>query len=299
MIVLLLPYIHIKFVLVSLVLKTLLWHSVVYQVVDLQSRFKNLFCEITEVLSERQMNCKDIIDHLLNTPPERIGEHFTVILKNMTQNIPLDEFIIQMKKYMRFLDYKLLKEMASVLASNQFSELLNKVENYESDIISFCRTTSISSYAKSCPILSSGSEAVPEHFIPIQVHHQLNPDVYTLRDLEEWRQSFSKGLKPGFAPAYIGSAMILFKVELAKESQYITWLIPTEIVPYLMAAKLHTSNAKFFVEQKIELLFDTHKSDTSGSTSPTSSSKNNHQGKHHGDSFKKRLQGTSASQTIA
>lgn len=237
--------------------------------VDLQLRFENLVYELTEVLTEKHIEYKNIINHFLNTPPENIGEHFTVLFKNMAEKPPntqIDQFMNHLKKYMQFLDYKLLKEMAS-FASDKSDDLLKKVKKYEMDVIFFCQTVSISSFAKSGYCMCEHGEVVPSNFTPMQVRCEMDPDESTLEDLGKLQQRLSKQLGSDFMPAYIRNAMILFKVELLRDSQYITWLIPDEIAPHLMAAKAEPSNVKFFEELKIEVSFDAHKSDTSGSTS--------------------------------
>ncbi len=248
------------------------------QLAILQSDFENLVCELTEVLSEKKI--EHIINHLLNTPPERIGEQFSVLFKNMTEMPPIEQFMNRLKKHMQFLDYKLLKEMASAFTSDKNTNLLNKVKKYEMDVISFRQTVSISSFAKSGYCMCKHGEEVPSNFTPMQVSYKMDLDECTLEDLEELQRNLSEQLGLGFTPAYIRNAMILFKVELTRDCQYITWLIPNEIAPHLMAAKVEPSNEQFFEEQKIvDLSFNARKSDTSGSTSPTNSSQNTSQSK--------------------
>ena len=245
------------------------------QVADLQRRFENLVNEITEVLSEKEMECMHIINHLLDTPPENIGEHFTVVFKNMMEipsNVTINEFMNELNKYMQFLDYRLLKEMVSLFASDHHLDLLNKVKNYEMDVVSLCQTIPISSLAESHYLLCSNSEDVPDNFTPMQVRYKFDLDECTLDDLRKMQKKLSEQLGIGFTPAYIQNAMILFKVELAKDCQHITWIIPKEIAPHLMMAE--KAGPSFLRDQKIaEISFDTQRSDTSGSTSPIGSSK--------------------------
>ena len=76
--------------------------------------------KLTEVLSEKKLECEYIISCLLNTPPERIGEHITTLLRNMTEmssNISVAQFMNLLKKYMQFFDCKLLKEFLPLTAA--------------------------------------------------------------------------------------------------------------------------------------------------------------------------------------
>ncbi len=223
--------------------------------VDLQSCFENLVCELIEILSEKQVECEFLINHLLNIPPESIGEHFSVLFRNITEmspNIPIELFMSQLKKYMQFLDYKLLKEMVSAFSNKRSTDLLDRVKKYERDVILFCQATSISSLAKLgyCPY--ENSEAIPNNFTSMQVRYEADPDESTLKDLEELRRSLGKQFGSRLTPPYMGSATILFKVELEGDLHcIITWLIPTESVHDFMQAIVEPSNSNFFVEQKI------------------------------------------------
>ena len=248
--------------------------SILPEFANLLSRFESLVDELTDVLSEKGVGCDYVVGHLLNSPPESIGEHVTVLLNNMAEmpsNTPISQFMKQLKQYIRFLDCNLLKAMTSALPSVRNTDLPNKIAKYESDVKSFCQSTSVSSFAKTGYTLCSYSEDI-HFFTPMQVRCTQDPDEYTLADLAKQKQSLSEQLCIGFSPAYLQKALILYKVELSEGSHNITWLVPCEMVPHLMNAEADPTIKMFFDKHKINIFFDVPKSDTSGSTSPAGSS---------------------------
>ena len=182
-------------------------------------------------------------------PPDSIGEHFSVVFKTLTEtNFNINQFMNWLRKCLHFMDCKLLKEMISAFTT---TDLLDGIKKYEEDVHSFCEATSISSFMKSGCCIHENEDDMPNHFTQMKVRYELDMEKCTLKDVEEMRESLGRQLGLGFTPAYIGSALSLFKIESSRNLLCITWLIPSEEVPNFMQAIVEPENLKIFPDKKI------------------------------------------------
>ena len=185
----------------------------------------------------------------MSLPPERIGEHYNFLMQHMVQMTTyphIFQFMLKLNMYMQFMDYSLLKEIIVHFTKDSNPELLKKMERYEKDIESFCRSTTIAGFITNW----TGEEKVPEHFTTLQVKHKLDPNKCTLTDLEELRKKLGRKLGYCLKPRLIECAMIFLKVELG--CVMVTWLVPVEILPHLMGAVMDEESRMFFAESGIE-----------------------------------------------
>ena len=140
-------------------------------------------------------------------------------LVRMKSFMNIFQFMLELRMYVRFLgDCNLLKEIASN------SQVTQKIESYEAEIVNFCRITSIASFVSCWQDRESGK--IRHNFIEMQ---ELDPNECALNDLEEYRKKLGRQLGQQLTPRLIECAIMFLKVELG--SVCVTWLIPTEIVP--------------------------------------------------------------------
>ena len=156
----------------------------------------------------------------------------------------------KLSTYMQFLDFRLLRELILHFARDFRPGLLKKMETYEGDVLDFCQNTAISTLSS---IWQGEGVKVPEYFTTLQAKHNLDRTNSTLQDLKELQRNLGKKLGCCLKSQLNECAMILFKVEL--KGSFVTWLIPMEIIPDLMAAMMETDVRKFFVSAGIMSVF--------------------------------------------
>lgn len=144
-------------------------------VTRLHTRYSDLIGEVTQLFSEKELSCNDIVKYIMSLPPERIGEHYNFVMPHIvdsTAHSRVYEFMQKLRMYMQFLDCRLLKKMITHFAKDLHPSLLKKMESYETDIEDFCQNTTITGFANNC----QAEENVPEHFTTLQVKHSLDPN---------------------------------------------------------------------------------------------------------------------------
>ena len=178
------------------------------------------------------LDCKEVIKTLHSSPTERIGEHFKFLLNTMVESTEaftqIERLMQHLKQYLWFLDYKLVKEVISKFASNKSAGLLEKVAAYESDVGDFRQTTSIAVFARSG--YHDDDRHIPEHYTEMEIKHKLDPDQFTLMDLEDLQKCLRKALFQHEA------RLCILCHDLLQTRGGVTWLIPETLVPNLMAA---------------------------------------------------------------
>lgn len=209
-------------------------------------RYNDLIREVTQLLTEKEVSCTDMVSYIISLPPERIGEHYNVVMRQTADSSAhqhIYQFMTKLTAYMQFMDYRLLKEIVFHFAQGFRPGLLAKMDSYEVDIEEFCQNTTIASF------ICNWREVVevPEYFTTLQVKYNLDPNRCTLKDLKELQATLGQKLGLYQRPQQFECAMILSKVvnELVS-SVSITWLIPTEVEPDLMAAMSNADVRKFF-----------------------------------------------------
>ena len=224
------------------------------RITRLRSRHSDLIRDITQLLSEKKLPCNEMVSHITSLQPEQIGEHFHFVIPHMmdTTVYPnICQLMLKLSTYMQFLDFRLLRELILHFARDFRPGLLKKMETYEGDVLDFCRNTTIATLSS---IWQGEGVKVPEYFTTLQAKHNLDRTNSTLQDLKELQRNLGKKLGCRFLSSQLDEcAMILFKVEL--KGSYVTWLIPMEIVPDLMAAMMETDVRKFFISAGIVNVF--------------------------------------------
>lgn len=195
-------------------------------------------------LAARDVSVMDIVTHITSRGPEEIGEHNPYITKALDKLgagsfSTILHFMNDLRQYMKFLDCNLLKE---VVRSSPNPVLLKEVENYESAVESFCKSTCVASFINSWKRF--GDFKKPENFAELEAKLDVNPKEYTLHDLQEkgrelWRLAFK--LKPRLIDA---CSMIFHKIKPG--SIQITWLVPRKIVPDLEIVMKNDDCKNFF-----------------------------------------------------
>lgn len=194
-----------------------------------------------------------MVAYITSLPTEQIGEYCNFVMRPMvdtTMHPHIYQFMLKLGPYMHFMDCRLLKEMVFHFAKDFRPGLLKKMESYECDIQEFCWKTTIATFAG----VRHGEEEVPKNFATLQVKHNLDPNRHTLKDLEELKKTLGQKLGCRLIPQLVECAMVFFKVELGGGT-FITWLVPVEIIPDLMAAMLEPEIRKFFLSTGIVSAF--------------------------------------------
>ncbi len=136
--------------------------------------------------------------------------------------------MLDLRKYIKFLDYNLLREVYCCVVRNHANpDLVRKIESYETSVKNFCEQTSISNFVRSW----KGSWKVPENFAELKVKLNLNPNESTLHELQEYGKDLWRKVTLSLKPRLIECAMIFHGAEPG--SVYASWLIPSEIVAKL------------------------------------------------------------------
>ena len=187
---------------------------------------------------------KDIFAHITARPAEEIEQHETFIRKvamNLgAYNIPL--FVHELRKYIQFLDCKLLKEVVRKYAS---PDLLSRIERYEIAVDAFCKTTCITSFIQNF----NGQLKLPANFAELKAKFNLDPDKSTLHEIQErgrelWRR-FTIAMSPRL---YDICCMVFHKVE--KGCIYGVWIVPKRLVEDLQFIFKRGTLSDFLVENK-------------------------------------------------
>ena len=223
------------------------------RITRLRSRHSDLICDITQLLSEKKLPCNEMVAHITSLPPKQVGEHFHFVIPHMMDTTVYPNIYQLMQKlstYMQFLDFRLLRELILHFSRDFRPGLLKKMETYEGDVLDFCQNTAISTLSS---IWQGEGVKVPEYFTTLQAKHNLDRTNSTLQDLKELQRNLGKKLGCCLKSQLNECAMILFKVEL--KGSFVTWLIPMEIIPDLMAAMMKTDVRKFFISVGIVSVF--------------------------------------------
>lgn len=257
------------------------------QITGLRSRHSDIIRDFTQLLSENKLPCEDVVSYITSLPTEQIGEHCNFVMRHMVDmatHTHIYQFMLKLNTYMHFMDCRFLKEMVFHFARQYRPGLLKKMENYEVDIQEYCRKTTIATFSS----VWHGEEKAPEHFTTLQVKHNLDPNRHSLKDVEELQKALGQKLGCRVMSQLVECAMVFFKTELG--GTFITWLIPVEITPDLIAVMMEPDIRKFFVSTGIVSAFidgkrcytqdqtssqesDTNSDEMGGNVTPTQNSK--------------------------
>ena len=196
-----------------------------------------------KVLQENA-SVNDIFAHIAARPAEEIEEHDTFIQK-VAKNLGtfnINQFVYELRKYIQFLDCKLLKEIVREYAS---PDLLRRIDNYERTVEAFCKNTRIASFIQNW----NGQWKVPDNFVELKAKLNLDPDKSTLHEIQErgrelWRR-FTISMRPRL---YDLCSMVFHKVQTG--CIYGIWIVPRKLVEELRSIFKRGALNDFLVENK-------------------------------------------------
>ena len=209
---------------------------------ELKNQYDDLVLDVTRFLSD--IACNDVISFIMSLPAELVGEQYNIVLKRTVDIAASDQLMRKLSLYMHFMEIRLLKELVFHYAK----ELVGRVERYEADVGDYCKTTTVASFSK---IMQQDREDVPEFFTTIEVKSTRDPNKVHLNDMEKLRRALGEKLGQCSRSTLAECAMIFFKVELSSASVTITWLIPSDIAPNLMAVMTEPTIGELFVSMGV------------------------------------------------
>ena len=201
---------------------------------------------MVKVLRARYSSTSDIADHVFAIDQGNIREHnafFSRVAADMRSFPTIESFVFELRKYVQFLDCKLVKE---IIRAHANPELLKKIEEYESAIEEFCRNTYIAHFIRSW---DGHWWELPPNFVELKAKlTNLDPYKCTLHDLQKpgrelWKMLSGLSFRPR---AYDVCAMIFHKVNFG--SVNVIWRVPCILVPQLMKKLEQDELKKFFCE---------------------------------------------------
>jgi hypothetical protein len=194
---------------------------------DLRSRHDTLVHDVKQLIHANEVAFEDVISHIMSLPTERIGEQYNYVLKH-SEETEIDHF---MSTYMHFMDIRLLKELVAQYARREtHCGLVERMKEYEMAIGDYCQHTTVRSFTLDL----HGEEKVPKFFTTLEVKCNLDSDKSSIKELGNLQRKLGKGIGLCLRPQMTECAMVLHKVVLTSFS--VTWLIPTDVEPDLLAA---------------------------------------------------------------
>lgn len=220
---------------------------------QLQDNFSSIYREVKRVLRSNGADVHDVFDIISSRPAEEVEEHES-FLKKVARNIGafnLDQFMIELRKYIEFFDCKLLKEVVREYASQ---DLLKRIEHFEERVEEFCKRTNVISFARNWKGKWRLPE-MPENFTELKAKLNFNPSEFTLHRLREQGRSLCRRF---IAPRFFELCSMVIH-DVGEGSIICVWRVPRKMVPELTLT-LKQKDAKNYLTENnfLKLSVDFH-----------------------------------------
>lgn len=193
------------------------------QIEELERRFTNIQIAARKELESREGAIELVKDQLTAMPLQRKDKApIKAIARRKTPFHNLTEFFLHLNTYCwNFLEYHALKQLIVNTCSEKLKE---KVKSYVRDVQTFQQNTTITEFLKYRRHLAKKRPILERHK-KLKMEHNIDPDLYTLAELEGLRMNTCKHVKLS------DFALQMYSVE--SKCIVVEWMIPEEIVEIL------------------------------------------------------------------
>ena len=226
-----------------------------HNIIMIQGKFAILVTKSRKKLQNREIDVEDIQTFLItiySSPNSRDGTGMVTTVLESAKS--LDEIFRALGKYglWDYLNYSLLQRIIKEFARDD-KELNDMMDQYQQDLTGHILTLRIQTYLEATkhPIAMSDSDNSTEEVIPLQQKHKLfkklttkceiNVTNHTLVYVTDLWESLAKQF------ALPRPAMVLH--EIAEGCIGITWLIPANLIKYVM--RMARESANMFAEENV------------------------------------------------
>ena len=194
----------------------------------LEMSIKELESNFLKVVLACQVDCecvdiKTIKTYVTLIPAMMKSEH-KLFLKEcepvLAHACCVTEIFIELNSYWDFINYGILDHLVEKCGHNQTKQLMKQ---FVRDVKAFMENTKLTDFMR----IWRGRKEVPPGFSQLIVRHQLNPQLITLSDLDEFRKDFCQ--------QFSLCQVVLMLRSMQFGSVAVVWLIPTHAVEYLCA----------------------------------------------------------------
>ena len=194
------------------------------QIKRFERKFQELNIEARKELEERHNSrCVEIVEDKLSSLPRSIAKehhkYVSSIIKRKRPFTNLRLFFEHLNLYCwNFLEYHVLE---SLIESKCGEDLREKMSKYAKDIERFRQKTTISDFIK-CARHLVKKRPIPPRFKKVTLEHAVNPDVFTLAELDSFRKDTLESL-------HLKLSECAFQVYRIKHGSVIVkWMIPED-----------------------------------------------------------------------
>ena len=195
------------------------------QIKKFESQFKDLNIEARRELEEKynSRSVEIITDELTFLPISIVREHQNYVTRIIQRKRPftnLTRFFMHLNLHCwNFFEYQILENLIENKCSDALKEQMAK---YARDIEEFRQKTTITEFIKS-GYLPLKDRSIPPRFKKITIEHSIDPDVFTLADLDHFRKDTYKAL-------HLRLSECAFQVFKIKHGCIIVeWMIPEDL----------------------------------------------------------------------
>lgn len=219
------------------------YHPICDKIEALEKRFCALASSMLEEVIEREVDVKQIRQHIMSLPYKlkremsyTLDQHAPAIRRKMD----MDRLFVYLDTTIwNFIDYILLEHIIRQFGSNQ---LRVDMEGYVADLTQFCKETTVSQLIRYWP----GRSDAPTNYCPLTIRVKLDPDRVTVEQLNNMR----KELCETFLPPLSEFALLLWKV--SKGSFVVKLFAAIDLIPTLMSKLQKQESVSFLVANSIE-----------------------------------------------
>ena len=220
------------------------------QIKEFERKFQDLNIEARKELEEtHNSRCVEIVEDNLSSLPRSIAmEHHKYVSSIIKRKHPFTNlrlFFNHLNLYCwNFLEYHVLE---SLIESKCSKELREKMSGYARDVEKFRQKTTISDFIR-CARHLVKKRTIPPHFKKVTLEHAVDPDVYTLAELDAFRKDTLESL-------HLKLSECAFQVYLIKHGCIIVkWMIPEDFAGSLSDFFSGEDGLEILCRHKVEKL---------------------------------------------
>ena len=215
------------------------------QIEELEKRFTNIQIAARKELESREGTVELVKDQLTAMPLQRKDQSTIRAIarrKRPFQNLT-ELFVYLNTRCWNFLEYHLLKQL---IVNTCSEKLKRKVKTYVEDVQNFQRNTTITEFLKYRRHMAK-EKCIPESYKKLKMTHNINPDSYTLADLEKLRKKTCDHVKLS------DFALQMYSIE--PHCIIVEWMIPEEIVEILSLFYSSEGGQELLHDHHVESIF--------------------------------------------
>ena len=183
-----------------------------------------------------------IQDELTVLPEPILKEHHNYVKSRFKCFPSLTVFFRHLRLYFwNFFEYELLEH----LIERECSEMLNsKMVNYVSKVKSFQQRTILTEFIK-CGHHLVKEKSIPPNFKDMVTEHSVDPDDYTLLEMEDFRKDLHRLLNMELSEC----ALQMYTIECNRIVVHVQWIFPEELTDTLVYAEYQELMEHYCVEK--------------------------------------------------